>query len=391
MGLAWSHIYSRLLYNTHIWSNFSGKARDMISNKYNKVWRKIAGLPRFDAKSRSDFDIRCILNVPSVDCVVRKRRLKYLYRLARANVPVLNIILQFKSHEGEVLPSVQLVVNDMRILKVFVSPKLDSMPDPMLDPNAWWHIMSNFQHEWKQLVDSYHVIADDMHAPAQTNVSLVSPLSYICNVCSASFANNKSLLQHCRIKHKAISLPARCLEDTSTCPICETIFQNRLAVVTHLSELRIRSKVRGTCCGLEYARSNPTALPTHVAETLNARDRGRRKAALAKGYSHEIIRLPAKRKHKKCSAAIPTKVLRQLAASGGVKRRLFQKTMPAIAGLRFKPRSYIDVDKSGKPAKRINVKSRPIVINVSTMVESIKRRRLWVKTTPCHHLDALYR
>ena len=70
-----------------------------------------------------------------------------------------------------------------------------------------------------------------------------------------------------------------CLGDTDVCHVCGTEFQARLAVIAHLSEFRIRSKVRGTCCGIEYAKASPPPLSASIAEALNCKDRERRREA----------------------------------------------------------------------------------------------------------------
>ena len=109
LGMAWSHIYSRLLYHIHIGSNFSRRARDIISNEHSRVCRRIASSPRYEASARSDFDVRVGLDVPSIDCTVRKRRLQYVARLACAKIPSPKILLQQRCSSGSMLPWVRLV------------------------------------------------------------------------------------------------------------------------------------------------------------------------------------------------------------------------------------------------------------------------------------------
>ena len=211
-----------------------------------------------------------------------------------------------------------------------------------------------------------------MHAHTVTEV----PLVYICDICNESFPTNKSMLQHRRIKHKSLALPALCLPDTSTCPVCGTDFEHRLAVITHLCDLRVRSRIRGTCCGLLYLGSSPVPLAPSLAEALNSRDRVLRSAALKEGHTHALIKRPAASSSKKCSRGIATSVLSQVVV-GGMRRRLSTKTPPIIANLKFKPRTYVAVDQDGHPRRRVGAKSCPVFRPIGVVI----RKRPYCKTT----------
>ena len=164
------------------------------------------------------------------------------------------------------------------------------------------------------------------------------------------------------------------------CPICGTDFQHRLALITHLCDLRIRSKIRGACCGLLYLESSPVPLAPSLAEALNSRDRDLRSAALREGHTHALIRRPAVPSSRKCSRGIAPSVLSQVVV-GGV-RRLSKKTPSTIGNLRYKPRTYVTVGHDGRPCRRIGVKSCP----VSRPAPLVIRKRLTRKTTACDRL-----
>ena len=58
MGVVWSHIFSRLLYNVHIWAKFNGRPRNILNKVYNRVWRRLTDKPRFNGRAMSDKQVR---------------------------------------------------------------------------------------------------------------------------------------------------------------------------------------------------------------------------------------------------------------------------------------------------------------------------------------------
>ena len=91
-----------------------------------------------------------------------------------------------------------------------------------------------------------------------------------CSMCERVFRTSKQLAQHERIKHNKRCLAALCLPNVSTCMYCGTKFDCRGSLVLHLLDLRIRSKTRGTSCGLLYLQSKPTPLPRDQLTELDA-------------------------------------------------------------------------------------------------------------------------
>eukprot|EP00973_Karenia_brevis_P004232 581606-Karenia_brevis.AAC.1 len=120
---------SKLLYNVHVWSKWEGVARASINSLYMRVWRRIAGQARFNGNAMSDLKVRQLLNVPSIDCVVRRKRLAYLSRLARTSFHSLPALLQQRDRMGKPLPWVQLVLADLQVLWRSV-PQLAELGDP---------------------------------------------------------------------------------------------------------------------------------------------------------------------------------------------------------------------------------------------------------------------
>ena len=291
------------------------------------------------------------------------------------------------NYNSTILPWAKLILDDLRVLKAHSHHKLDALGDPAENPTEWWSLFRSFPSEWKLIVDEYFSIADDVEDVAARE-AVIDPIAHVCSVCNMSFASSKAMLQHSRVKHKLIALPARCLPDTNTCPICGAEYQDRIAVITHLCDYRIRSKIRGTSCATLYEQSNPPTLPSDVADSLNARDRDSRKAAAKAGYSHVRIVKPAKLPTK-CSKGMSPFLLAQLSVSG-CRRRVCGKTPAVIAKLKFKPRTYAVVKPDSSPFARIRTKSCPVVVATSTRAETqvsanfvcpqLARRRLSTKT-----------
>ena len=136
---------------------------------------------------------------------------------------------------------------------------------------------------------------------------------------------------------------------------CCTIFASRVSLLGHLGDMRVRSKVRGTCRGKLFIANPPPLLPTDVADMLNARDKDLRKAALKQGHTHVISRVPAKKGAHSSTKGIPSHLLPQLSFDG-VRRRLAVKTPSVIGNLRFFPRNII-VRTEQSVSRRLSKKS----------------------------------
>ena len=252
-------------------------------------------------------------------------------------MPILNLVLQSRGSSGTLLPWVQVVMNDILVLKGALRPKLDDLDSPLEDPHWWINLIVEYPKQWKAIVASYHDSCDDIDARQHADSKPYSDslLVFTCNTCGSVFATNKQLAQHSRIKHKMICVAARCLPDVSVCPICSNDYHSRTALVTHLSDLRVRSKTRGTCCGLEYINSNPAPLSEDTLLSLTEADNQLRKRARVNSHSHHIQSKPCVIARKKSDAGIPRELL-PLLDINGCSRRLTCKTSSRIAFLRFK-------------------------------------------------------
>eukprot|EP00973_Karenia_brevis_P014898 2033769-Karenia_brevis.AAC.1 len=190
--------------------------------------------------------------MPSVECILRRRRLLYAPKLLKHAPPSLQAMLQtIHTPRGPVMPpwSKQLV-DDMRILKQYFTIKLIEMPDPLMQPQAWAVLMTEFPQEWRMLVVEYI----DFHSPftERSREEVVPHLSrHRCSVCANApvFKHAKALASHMRSKHGVRSDMNKYIGDTGVCPVCGTDFHNRVRLLAHVSDMRVRSKTRRVTCG----------------------------------------------------------------------------------------------------------------------------------------------
>ena len=191
----------------------------------------------------------------------------------------------------------------------------------------------------------------------------------------------KALAQHARIAHRVRSLAAACVPRISRCQFCETEFHSRSALVAHLSDLRVRSKVRGTCCGPLYVQSDPAPLAPDLARLLHAEAKAERRDAFKSGHSHPLVKVPAVPAKRKVTSGIPTQLLSQVRAKG-VRRRIPSKTPHALALLQFAPRTSVQ-SPLGAANRRIRVKTSLSELGLTSHCFELpcpKRKRLRVKT-----------
>jgi len=261
--LANSLVMSRLIYNIHVWSGVDSVSRRIVNSVYNRVWRRVLGKPRFGRTDVCDADVRAALRVPSIDCLIRKRRLLYVSRIAKAGIPSLHALLQLRDVSGRFLPWLQLIISDCATLQQRLPRILGELPSPSVDFEPWWELCSRFQCEWKQIVAQYHTHFDDVEFVRKAGPSSITVAATIfcCDLCTNGvFESQKALDQHKRVKHKIRTPVADFVGHVSKCPICLTDFGNRARLITHLSERRIQSKVRQTNCHFEFMNNLPSKL-----------------------------------------------------------------------------------------------------------------------------------
>ena len=155
------------------------------------------------------------------------------------------------------------------------------------------------------IVDKYHTSIDDpircsglshersTGGRSQDATRLTTVAAFVCIKCNASFSCQKALDQHARKKHGDQREIDKYVGDWRQCPICETVFASRVALVTHLSEKRCRSKCRTFTCGQVFVSGSPPLVPEDELLRLQLTDRAAQKSALRQRHTHVLARKPA--------------------------------------------------------------------------------------------------
>ena len=288
-----SLVLRRFLDYTQCWYKCS-KSYQIINNVYMRALRRVAGLMRFGSDNNvSDHHVRSLLVVPSIDCLLMRRRLMFVARIGIHRFVALNSLLK-QSSASKQLRWVSLVAQDLKFVYDTYASEicelygLQTIEAPSFAPMQGLEFMSDAK--WHTLVAKVFFIESclDVHG------TVTSPAhNFVCHECVASkvlgktsFATAKALQSHQRVKHGTRNNICMYIGDTATCPSCKTVFSSRLSVVSHLSDSRrpkCRDAVLANCPILE---------PSVVAE-LNAQLTNMRRVARQCGRSHHIVTAPA--------------------------------------------------------------------------------------------------
>ena len=270
---------------------------------YMRVVRRMADCPRFDASAGTDRNARVAINAPSFDCILLQRRLLYAGRLARSSCDGLLALLAIRFEEcgdifralgastgvhaqrersGPILAWVRQLILDMATLAKLVPRPGHCLPDPAKCPGAWWGFMRDSPNEWEILPDmvaELHFLDSicDKHISA---VATDIVRAFRCDVCgdSCTFASERALRTHKRMKH-GIRTDMRFYADADgTCQCCETLFSTRLRLIAHLSDAR-RTKCR------DWLLTQGRQLDCVIVATLDARDKDARQVARTGGLT----------------------------------------------------------------------------------------------------------
>ena len=308
VNLAKSLVISRLLYNVHVWSEVKGEARNILNGTFMRTWRRVAGDPKIKERQYSDFEVREMLGIPSLDNMIRKRRLQYLGRLARSKLDALVAILQTVSTQGE-MPWVTTIRGDLALLKRHLPRELGSMSDPYNDLLPWWILARDHPREWKQLLNRFHTCRDDVELLEQqravvetqdnpsggvvSNDPVDAQLGHVCSVCKKAFPTYKQMSAHARSAHGRMSDFRVKIGNISRCPVCETEFYTRSRLLRHLSERRVRSKARGEPCQTALLRLQLPDVPNEEFQKLEAEDASTRRSYRRGGHRTILSEIPA--------------------------------------------------------------------------------------------------
>ena len=277
-------------HNIHVWSHCNCPVRKIINTKYNRLWRRIFGEPRFCRVESSDYEVRSALGIPSLDCFVRRRRLRYLSHLSAVNLPALRALLQAADGRGRRMPWIVLILDDLSVLRDALPRILCSLPPPAVDAAPYWEIASKFPKEWAEIVASYSTSYDDPARCRRPAHQDPHGRAFTCQLCPHwQFSSSKGLAQHQRIARGQRTPVSDFVGDWRTCPVCKTTFASRVHLVNHLAEKRVRSKLRSTTCGAEFLSHSPPKVDMSLLATLVAIDRRERQEARKQGRTRPTV------------------------------------------------------------------------------------------------------
>eukprot|EP00973_Karenia_brevis_P006048 822141-Karenia_brevis.AAC.1 len=272
---------------------------------YNRVWRRVYGKPRHGRSDVTDVRVRVEMCIPSLDCYVRKRRLKYLTRMCKLDLPPLMALLQAQGRLQQAMPWSKLVITDFNVLRSFLPRILGGLPPPEVTAEPYWELLRDFPNEWREIVDQYFTPYDDAAEPIAAESNVHSHANqHVCDICnSVAFRTQKALLQHKRMKHKCMSRICDLVPDISVCPVCGTDFIERPRLISHLSDARVRSRKRGTSCHDVFLKSMPPPLSAVEKARLRAKSAADLKKARRSGHTHVMASCPSRTDKKR---SLPT-------------------------------------------------------------------------------------
>ena len=293
-----SLMFSRLFYNVHTWVANSSFAVKSLNKVYMQVLRQVCNKCRYQASNNiTDIAVRRLLKAPSIQCILRRKRLMYASRLMQHGPPALRALLQTRvgPRGDQLMPWVAQLLSDFSCLKRYYSAKLDGMPNPALRPQAWALLINEFPYEWQELVNGYSEYED----PCTDRVleSAHGQHEFACSLCAScpAFKNARALASHIRCKHKVTSPLNRYIDNSGICPVCRTNFYSRTRVLTHVSETRVRNKSGRKTCRQRLLAGDFPELCVSVFADATLASRKERRAAQRCGRTHTLATLPAKR------------------------------------------------------------------------------------------------
>ena len=295
----------------------------------------------------SDLAVRQRLRAPSLESLIRQRRLLYFATLMRSDAHALITMVSLVGADGQpLLPWTRMLFEDLRALRTFHGHKLSELGDPSVDAQSWVRLAVRYPRPWSELVNTFVVqeAAREAAAPA----AAVGP-QHVCHTCSAAgcpsaFHTAKSLQAHMRSKHGVHNALKRYVDGTGVCPVCCTKFASRTRLLSHVAERRMRGRASHTC-GMVLATGAFPQLDPLTSARCDAADAQLRKKARTEGHSQPLARhAAAKRTKRRCE---PDDMR-------GLPRRRVLAKVPDIERQRAKVRSLLFTDASG-PRKKIRV------------------------------------
>ena len=277
----WALVLSRLLFNVHIVVPTARYVK-VLNAVYMRVLRRMAGCCNYGEKTISDIAVRKKLQLPSLDCLLVRARLRYLGRILRRKPPALLALLGSRPKDRQ-LPWSSLIADDLGIVwrQVSICAKL---PDPMHGSRDWVAFVSDDPKRWSSVVTTVFFYESKCDRARVMQDDPCHVRQHSCDSCAANFASQKVLEVHMRVKHGVRCLQRCYIDSNGICPVCRTNFHTRLRCLAHLCDSR-----RTKCWDQISANihSFPQLSLARVTE-LDAVDRDSKRMASKTGHSHVL-------------------------------------------------------------------------------------------------------
>ena len=225
---------------------------------------------------------------------------------------------------------IELVMTGLQVLQRSLPEKLPEMPPPRVNLKTWWSLICDFPNEWKDLVQLYFTTSEDYNfsaSAARVPESREIPALFSCELCGYTCDQYRKLANHRWAKHRIKCDVSKFIGHVTRCPACQVEFHERVRLIRHLSERRIRSKHRTETCS-QVILSNafaPVSAPNLYK--LELKDAEKRKQARRMGFSSVLSTQPAlptsqhilkRRRDVSFSFPIPHPPLKKLRVRGNV-------------------------------------------------------------------------
>ena len=229
-----SLVLSVLFYNSELWTP-SRTHIQWLHTFYLRAVRRIAHESRFPIPGKprlSDLALLQKLQLPSVDNILRRRRLLYISSLICKPYPALQALLL--PHSASPSPWSQRVLADLQAIPRLAPPPARRDLDVLGDPRsakgaaAWTEFIAADWWKWKRLARDVTVgsapFADDS----------TEPLTVPCPECAKLFSSSKAVATHRMRVHGhrkpvASVIPA----GATTCPACSKVFATTRQLLDH--------------------------------------------------------------------------------------------------------------------------------------------------------------
>ena len=262
-----------------------------LNSVYMRVLRRIANACRF-GHGKTDYEVRLQLGVPSVDCILMRARLRYFKRIAMTK-PVSLMALLASRPGGKMLPWVSLIVDDLDTMRKRTS-MCSQLPDPRLDPNAWWCMMRQRPNDWYNAINSLlfsQSVMDQRIATASNDGDRLPCIVslYACNVCLRSFPSSRALKSDARAKHGQRAPQKHFADADGICVACGCVFHTRLRLLAHLAN----NRPNGCWNTIVSSPARFKRLSDETVRQLDLKDRESQREARRSGRSHPLAIGPA--------------------------------------------------------------------------------------------------